>query len=1099
MSAAAAPPPYSNGASVVIRSQSHVPANGGGERVFEHIDDLKAKVAYGYSPASSINELLKIAGGGLEQTMAQISFRRPDIAFVEYLRASEIVLNVIPHHRDYIHFTIDQEEPAKRLGIAQKKVNALSEQFSSIKQIIVDNNERHNTRPGQAVNGHTRTTSEPGRQVNGSRPDSHDGNQIRVRPTPSPKPDKLHGRAIPLGQTNGTGNVNGSDALNERFAKLRVNAKQPADLRTLNSSSETSTTTMPAATDYEGRASFDQLSRMDSASSRPQGPRGMPGGAGPMPPPISIPNFPQAPPVAYSPARNMETMGNIAPPRHSARSLAGSVKRQSSLVSNSSASAQAPNGSSPSGDYFPSTAPIVRPSVQTQRRRSSNMPTETEISAERLYDYIKRYHVLLIDFRAREDFDQGHISFRNIMCCDPLTTRQGMSAEQLLDSLVLSPEAEYNMFRNRDEFDFVIYYDSDTASESFRRQPVGQQQQGLKNLHEALYDFNVDKPLRRPPILLKGGLAAWVNMIGEQALLTSETQSQARREPSRARRPPPPPASGSGLRMPKRRLQVQDPLNDDEARFWKQTARVESVVLPQPPELSEDGVLETAAEEDEGPEPYSAIREFNERFPDAGDLDKHAFASQHPSRSAPEPPKPPAKVPLYPPAPPPSQYTSAPARPAPAVSRMSYQGVSDRAASASQPTSRQVSGNLVPYVPPRLLAKNIRLPKTGLVNFSNTCYMNSCIQAMSATTPLSMFLLDDGYKSQLQEKNWKGTAEYGHITNHYANLLRNLWKGDVEVVKPSTFRSLCRRAAEQFDNNDQQDAKEFLEVLIESLHQDMNANWARTPLRELTEVEEAKREKMPKLIVAKTEWGRLIHRELSFIYGLFAGQYASKLTCLTCGFTSTTYEIFTSLSVEIPSDPRDWANGRNCTIDDCLRAFCSEEKLTGDEKWKCPHCRTVREAKKRITLSRAPQFLIIHFKRFASRGHRSQKIRTVVDFPLNNFSLDSYMLPPPTAAEAEHILQNYPSQAQSLQSDVAMTGPFTYDAYAVIQHLGATLQSGHYITAAKDPGRKCWHIYDDTRVADFEPGSLRGMERLQNERAYIVFFQRQDVAAYGKM
>ncbi|KAK4580044.1 ubiquitin-specific protease doa4 [Recurvomyces mirabilis] len=1098
--AAASPPPHTN-EGPPIAGPYHAAPNAGNDRVFEHIDDLKAKATQGYNPASSIGELLKTATVGVEQASNLLSFRRPDLAFVEYVRASEIVLNAIPRHKDYTHFTIDQQEPAKKLTLTQKRVSALSEQFAAIKQIILNNNTRYNVRPRQIANGHIRTESAPAAQLNGSRPSSQDGGIPRIRPTPSPKPDNLHGKAIPHGPLNGHATSNGGDALSERFAKLRTNAEQRTDLGSGNL--QKSTLYMPSASDYSGRASFDQLARTNSMPSKPQGPRGMSHGPGPVPPPITIPNFPQAPPAAYSPARNMETTGNIAPPRHSARSLASSDKRRSSLVPSSAASAHAPNGYAQSGDYFPNGAEAngagaVRPSVGSQRRRSSNMPTETEVSSDRLYDYIRRYHVLLIDFRSREEFDQGHIYSRAIMCVDPLSIRQGMSAEQLLDTLVLSPENEYNMFRSRDDFDFVVYYDSNTASESFRRQPVGQKQLGLKCLHEALCDFNVEKPLRRPPILLKGGLDAWVDMIGKQALLASDTASRVKQGQAASRVPPPPPANGSSeLRLPKRRIRDYNPLDADEEQYWREKARAESVVLQQPPELSEEGVLETAAEEDAGPEPFSAIREFNERFPDAGDLDKHAFASQRPSRA---PPEVPAKVPMYPSAPHPSQYPQVPARPAPIAPRMSYQGVSDRSVSASQPTSRQASGSLVPYVPPRLLAKNIRLPRTGLVNFSNTCYMNSCIQAMSATTPLSMFLLDDGYKSQLQEKNWKGTAEYGHITNHYANLLRNLWKGDVEVVKPSTFRNLCRRAAIQFDNNDQQDAKEFLEVLIENMHQDMNINWAHTPLRELTEGEEAKRERMPKLIVAKTEWGRLTHREISFIYGLFAGQYASKLTCLTCGFTSTTYEIFTSLSVEIPSDPRDWANGRTCTIDDCLRAFCSEEKLTGDEKWKCPHCRTVREAKKRITLSRAPQFLMVHFKRFASRaGQRSQKIRTTVEFPLTNFSLDPYMLPPPTPLESAAITTTY--GPKGLETDLAMTGPFTYDAYAVIQHLGNTLQSGHYITAAKDQGRKCWHVYDDTRVSDFQPG-VEG-RALQNERAYIVFYQRVEMGSggvgYGKM
>lgn len=773
------------------------------------------------------------------------------------------------------------------------------------------------------------------------------------------------------------------------------------------------------------------------------------------------------------------------------------------MAPSSSASNYAPNGSySQSVDYFPSIAPTSRPQqpAHPPRRTSVNVPVETEVSPEKLYDYIPRFETLLIDFRSRAEFDEGHIFARNVMCIEPFSLRQGMSAEDLQESLVLSPDEEYLMFRQRDQYDFVVYYDASTQSEeSFLRRPVGQNQVAMKYLHEALLDFNLEKPLKRPPILLQGGVAAWTDMIGQQGLLSSNTSAQVKAGRPIQRRPVAsvPNGSHSELRVGKRSRRDYTPFDPEEEKFWREKARAESVVLQRPPDLSEDGVQETIAEEG-GDD--AAIRTFNERFPEAGNLDKQAFASQRPTRTAPQVP---AKVPMYPPAPAPSTYPppqpalpQAPTRPAPAAPRMSYQGVSDRTVSGEGSTQAPSSSrNLTPYIPPRFLATNIRLPRTGLVNFRNTCYMNSTIQALSATTPLSVFFMDDGYRSQLQPENWKGSR--GQVSDHFANLLRSLWKGDVDIVRPTTFRALIRRKASVFDNDDQQDAKELFDTVMDLLHEDMNAHWSRTPLRLLTETEEAKRERMPRLLVAKTEWGRHIHRDLSFIHSLFAGQHASKLTCLSCNFTSTTYEAFTSLSVEIPTDPRAWRNGRHCTLDDCLRSYCSEERLTQAEQWRCPRCKTFREAKKRITLTRAPQFLVIHFKRFATttRGSRSEKIRQPVDFPLTNFPLDPYMLPPPTAEEVEYITRAY--SPQELRTDASMTPPYSYDAYAVVRHIGATMQSGHYITAAKDQGRRCWHMFDDSRVSDFQPEHLRGGESLQNDQAYIVFYQRNSGGGNG--
>ena len=80
MSAAVAP--YHNS------SQGNPPsrpptANGGGERVFAHIRDLKADALTDFNPGQSIVQLYDRAERALGQAKTYIDFRRPDLAFVE--------------------------------------------------------------------------------------------------------------------------------------------------------------------------------------------------------------------------------------------------------------------------------------------------------------------------------------------------------------------------------------------------------------------------------------------------------------------------------------------------------------------------------------------------------------------------------------------------------------------------------------------------------------------------------------------------------------------------------------------------------------------------------------------------------------------------------------------------------------------------------------------------------------------------------------------------------------------------------------------------------------------------------------------------------
>jgi ubiquitin carboxyl-terminal hydrolase 8 len=86
------------------------------------------------------------------------------------------------------------------------------------------------------------------------------------------------------------------------------------------------------------------------------------------------------------------------------------------------------------------------------------------------------------------------------------------------------------------------------------------------------------------------------------------------------------------------------------------------------------------------------------------------------------------------------------------------------------------------------------------------------------------------------------------------------------------------------------------------------------------------------------------------------------------------------------------------------------------------------------------------------------------------------------------------AQLTGLRTDPAMNGPYMYNAYAVIWHVGNTLGSGHYIAFVKDKAKGCWRAFNDERIHDFEPANLSEKDRLQNEKAYVVFYERERVA-----
>ena len=989
--------------------------------------------------------------------------------------------------------------------------------YKQIYEMIVEDNNKSGIRPSsprarsrpssispdnrrEAINGHTRPLSMPDTPTRSQATDElflpnpqqrslpsaaaqaqayHASLPRRERPIIHPKPEALQAH---LNKRDGSPHSVPYDELEKRFSQLRVQRKtmdkpqngslgSPAEHNSLSSENSSSLT-------YKSQTTASEY-LPPSSPSKPIGPRQQPPARYPPPPP-KIPldanvedKLPQAPIPAYDPSKSiLAPIKTSMPPLNRKPSVIGTEFASPKSVNQFSGNIPSTNGYgqppiSLHGEYgapYGSSAPTA---PQTQKSIS---PTE-------LYSRLKNCSVLLIDVRNRMDYDEGHIMATSIICIEPFLLKPGLSAEDLEESLFVPSESEQSLFDHRDEFDYVVYYDQSTQSESFLTGPPTRTEDGaLRNLHDTLYEFSEDKPLRARPMLLRGGLDAWIDQVGLQALTTSKTATsnaslQPRKSIRKSGRPigrVPKASANSSREIQKRRLREQQQLNADEQKTWLEKVRREEVNPPDYEDTQSDGSVNSDNEKPLSPFIHT-YNDFLKRFPE--------ISSVQQSMVTPLPPPPSTRPP--PPAQPPSNaFPSVPSRPAPAIPRPSYSGVSERESTQLSPSSRQSSSAQHPLYTSRSIIRYMKLPRTGLINFSVTCYMNATIQCLVATIPLSQFFLDNKWKD-LTQKNWKGSN--GIMPEIYANLIRSLWRDDCHAIRPSSLRNFCARLNREWGVDRQQDAKEFFDFLIDCLHEDLNVMWQRTPLNPLTPSEEMERERLPVDKVSRIEWNRWTHREKSFISDLFAGQHASRLRCTTCGNTSTTYEAFYSISVEIPRN----TGKRSWTIDDCLRSYCQEEKLSGDEVWKCPHCKCEREATKRITITRAPQCLVIHFKRFEMRkGESARKVHTPINFPLFGLDMEPYM-----ASQAPKAIPD--PGAPEEPRDTATTPPYLYDAYAVMRHIGSSGNGGHYISLVRDAARgNIWRKFDDERVTDFDPNKLKPAHQLQNEQAYLVFYGR---------
>lgn len=681
-------------------------------------------------------------------------------AYWEYLVAYQIVASLVPQHSDY-HDKIagSRNQIHRDYNTLLKEISSAEEQFVRIKNIIKNDNLRngaHHSRTDSASsymrpdsrNGTTALmrddelmlpsvpTSAPG----GRASPAGSVDSARRKPIPQPKPQSLHGRAVHQSSSS----INGD--LADRFAKLR-GAGLPVDTSSARSSQDLSVK-MPSPADYQ-------------SSSRPGGPRDMPPPPSRLPPKLPLDtgmaaSFPKEPSPTYSPARNISLPANIAPPRSTPRSMNGTGGRSNSLAA-SSISNHAPNANGTPDSYFPTQQAPRAPA--TGRTRSVSTAIELEIDAAKLYDYLRMYNVLVIDVRERSAFDAGHVYQRSVMCLEPSTLQDGDSAEQLSDRLIISPDEEQAMFERRHEYAVVVYYNDSTMNTDFlTKHNRTEDEIALKRLYDTLTEFNVEKPLQRPPILLKGGLDAWIDLVGPQALKSSTTAALLASGQTRPRgvRRAPAATHAAKLNLQRRRREYV-PMDPEEEQKWLEEARKGRAVVEQPP----------ADEENEEPESpfYRTTEDFLRRFPDVEGGQSMVQASSRP------PPVPQYVAPAIP---------TAPSRPPPSVPRVSYSGVHDRHVAPQNRNNQPPAYIQQPHF------TNVRMHRTGLINFGVTCYMNSVVQCLSGHLHLSDLYLTGRYNRDLQRENWKGTK--GILPEAYATLISNLFKGDIASVRPSTFR-----------------------------------------------------------------------------------------------------------------------------------------------------------------------------------------------------------------------------------------------------------------------------------------------------------------------
>eukprot|EP01116_Phalansterium_solitarium_P023194 TRINITY_DN799_c0_g1_i1.p1 TRINITY_DN799_c0_g1~~TRINITY_DN799_c0_g1_i1.p1 ORF type:complete len:1375 (+),score=305.50 TRINITY_DN799_c0_g1_i1:156-4280(+) len=229
------------------------------------------------------------------------------------------------------------------------------------------------------------------------------------------------------------------------------------------------------------------------------------------------------------------------------------------------------------------------------------------------------------------------------------------------------------------------------------------------------------------------------------------------------------------------------------------------------------------------------------------------------------------------------------------------------------------SGHYAPLPPPRIETNREGAPiapgVTGLYNLGNTCFMNSVLQCLSNTEALSLFFRSESHLPLLNTQSPLGSK--GHLARQFGLLMRELWSKRFSYVVPRAFKSAVGQFAPQFSGFQQHDAQEFLALLLDGLHEDVNvaqrtkaadeSGPAADPQQEHSESTATKTSGEPATsdcsadVDSSEDWRKHTERHSSFLVDLFHGQFRSSLSCDLCKKTSVKFDPFTYLSVPIPT------------------------------------------------------------------------------------------------------------------------------------------------------------------------------------------------------
>ncbi|KAL6940342.1 hypothetical protein ACO0QE_004241 [Hanseniaspora vineae] len=289
------------------------------------------------------------------------------------------------------------------------------------------------------------------------------------------------------------------------------------------------------------------------------------------------------------------------------------------------------------------------------------------------------------------------------------------------------------------------------------------------------------------------------------------------------------------------------------------------------------------------------------------------------------------------------------------------------------------------------------------------------------------------------------STNYHHITMSWEKddskimyyCLKDLFEYIIEnkystgVVSPIKFLNSLRIVNCMFNTSMHQDAQEFLNFLLNSISEYLDAN-----------------------------------HHSNFIKSLFQGEIVNKTKCLNCQNITFRNEPFLEFSVNISKKYKD--------LQSYFDNYYEKESLCGANKFHCDNCQSLQDAERVAEIGALPKILVLHEKRYKYSERENSMIKLFDKFQYSrNLKVCT-------------TLSNSTNDSNEEPVNVCKN----YELHSIVIHLGGGPSHGHYVSIVKNSSLG-WLLYDDESVESIDEKDVFKFAGSHEDlsAAYVLFYK----------